>query len=123
MFAIEARDGRVIGGVGLVEISWRKSEAELVVAIGDERYRNKGYGTESVSLLLEYAFCQTKLVRVYLRVFEDNAVAIKCFERCGFRKEWVVARRFEDGGPLRRVILMTLDKRGFLEHLRCRAAS
>lgn len=123
IFAIKAEDGTLIGCIGLVEINWRKSEAELVVLIGDERYRGKGYGTEAVNTLLEYAFNHTKLTRVYLRVFQENASAIRCFERCGFRKEWVVTRRFEDGGPSRKVILMTVDKKGFIESSRCQAAS
>jgi len=123
MFAIEAEDGTLIGSIGLVEISWRKSEAELVVLIGDERYRGRGYGTEAVNTLLEYAFNHTKLARVYLRVFQENTSAIRCFEKCGFRKEWVVTRKFEDGGPSKKVILMTLDRKGFIESSRCQAAS
>lgn len=123
MFAIEAEDRTLLGSIGLVDINWRRSEAELIVLIGDERYRGIGYGTEAVDVLLGYAFNHVKLEHVYLRVFKDNTPAIRCFEKCGFRKKWMITRRFEDGGPLRIVILMTLDRKGFLKSSRCQAAS
>lgn len=123
VFAIEVGDGRRIGHVGLVSISWRKNEAELVVAIDDAASRGKGYGTEAVSLALEYGFTRTKLSRIYLRVLKDNERAIRCFEKCGFRKEWVITRRLEDGGPPRNIILMTLEKERFLEAARRSEAS
>jgi len=45
MFAIEAEDGALIGDIGLVEINWRRSEAELVVRIGHPKYLGKGLRT------------------------------------------------------------------------------
>lgn len=123
MFAIEARDGSLIGDIGLVEISWRKREAELVVRIGDERYRGRGYGQDAVSCLLEYVFSNTKLARIYLRVFEENVPAIRCFQKCGFRKEWMITRKLEAGELPRRVILMTLEREDFFKSARCRVAS
>lgn len=123
VFAIETRDGLLIGEIGLVEISWRKREAELVVRIGDDRYRGKGLGQDAVSCLLEYAFTHTKLARVYLRVFNENVPAVRCFLKCGFRKQWVTTRKLEAGEPPRKVILMTIEREDFLRGARRRAAS
>lgn len=123
MFAIEARDGSLIGDIGLVEISWRKREAELVVRIGDDRYRGRGYGQDAVSCLLEYVFSNTKLTRIYLRVLAENVPAVKCFEKCGFRKEWIMTRKLEAGESPRKVILMVLEREDFIKCPRCRVAS
>lgn len=123
MFAIEARDGSLIGDIGLVEINWRKHEAELVVRIGDERYRGRGYGEDAVSCLMEYVFSSTKLGRIYLRVLAENVPAVKCFEKCGFRKEWMMTRKLEAGKPPRKVILMVLEREDFIKGARCRVAS
>jgi len=124
MFAIETRDGTLIGDIGVVEISWRKREAELVVRIGDIRYRGKGYGQEAINALLRHVFINTKLDRVYLRVFSDNARAIKCFLKCGFQKRWVMTPRADRAGePSRRIILMVLERDDFVRSARCRAAS
>ncbi|MDI7246878.1 MAG: GNAT family protein [Bacillota bacterium] len=123
MFAIEADDGSLIGDIGLVEISWRKGEAELVVRIGDDRYRGRSYGQDAIACLLEYVFGHTKLGRVYLRVFEENIPAVRCFEKCGFRKEWMMMRKPEGGGHARKVILMALEKEDFFKTARCQAAA
>jgi RimJ/RimL family protein N-acetyltransferase len=37
--------------------------------------------------LLDFAFSQMNLHRVYLRVFEDNQRALHCYEKCGFKPE------------------------------------
>ncbi|MCR4403289.1 MAG: GNAT family N-acetyltransferase [Firmicutes bacterium] len=123
VFAIETRDGSLIGEIGLVEISWRKREAELVVRIGDHRYRGKGFGQDAIRCMLEHAFAHTKLDRVYLRVFSENVPAVRCFLKCGFRKQWATTRRLEAGGPARKVILMTVERDDFLRSIRSRAAS
>ena len=68
MFAIEVDNGKLIGDIGLVEINWRRSEAELVVRIGDLTYLGKGYGYDAIVSLLDYTFSNTRLERVYLRL-------------------------------------------------------
>jgi RimJ/RimL family protein N-acetyltransferase len=59
MFAIEADDNVLIGDIGLVEINWRRKEAELVVRIGHPEYIGKGYGYDAISSLLDYVFSTT----------------------------------------------------------------
>lgn len=110
MFAIEAEDGVLIGDIGLVEINWRRSEAELVVRIGHRKYLGKGYGQDAISSLLDYMFSTTRLERVYLRVLANNLPAVKCFQKCGFKKNWVITRQIEKEQPPRKVFLMTIER-------------
>lgn len=94
---IETRTGVVIGNVDLIRIHWRRKEAEMVVRIGRRDHWNQGYGTDAVSALLRVAFSQIGLRSVYLRVYRSNARAVRCYEKCGFRKEGVVARQSQSG--------------------------
>jgi RimJ/RimL family protein N-acetyltransferase len=110
MFAIEAEDGVLIGDIGLVEINWRRSEAELVVRIGYTKYLGKGYGYDAVSSLLDYMFSTTRLDRIYLRVLADNKRAVKCFEKCGFRKNWVMTRQIAGEQCPKRLFLMAIER-------------
>ncbi|HCD41895.1 MAG: GNAT family N-acetyltransferase [Bacillota bacterium] len=110
MFAIEADDNVLIGDIGLVEINWRRKEAELVVRIGHPEYIGKGYGYDAISSLLDYVFSTTRLDRIYLRVLADNLRAVKCFEKCGFRKNWVMARRISHEGSPKRLFLMAIER-------------
>ncbi|MFN2157525.1 MAG: GNAT family N-acetyltransferase, partial [Anaerolineae bacterium] len=50
-------------------------------------YWGKGYGSDAIRTLLRFAFDEMNLHRVQLTVYEDNARAIRAYEKCGFRHE------------------------------------
>jgi RimJ/RimL family protein N-acetyltransferase len=52
-----------------------------------EGQRGKGYGTEAIKWVLNWAFRMAGLHRVQLSVFEWNENARKVYERCGFMLE------------------------------------
>lgn len=84
---IEARrqDGwEMIGNSGFHGVDWRNRSAEVGIFIGDQSYWNQGYGTEVMRLLLQHGFTTLNLHRIFLRVFEDNARAIRAYEKAGF---------------------------------------
>ncbi len=80
-------DDRVIGFIELGGYDWADRNAWVGIGIGDPEYRGKGYGTESMQLLLGYAFKGLNLHRVNLNVFAYNKRAIRSYEKCGFRYE------------------------------------
>ncbi len=102
-------DGSLIGDIALDHIAWRSGDAELRIRIGEKSYWDKGYGQDSVNALLDHAFSKMNLRRVYLRVFAFNKRAIRCYEKCGFRKEGRLRRTGPDGSPTW-VYLMRLRK-------------
>jgi len=85
-FAIEA-DGKVIGACGLHHVDATAHTAELGIAIGDKDYWGRGFGRESVRLLLEYAFRYLNHRKVWLRVHGKNERAIRAYKACGFVEE------------------------------------
>ena len=76
----------LIGSCGLSEVNHINRTAEAGIFIGDKNYWNKGYGTEAMNLLLDYAFNLLNLNSVFLRVHSFNKRAIKCYEKCGFKE-------------------------------------
>ena len=50
----------------------------------DSSLRGKGYGTQMLKLLLQYAFLITNVAEVRLNVFDINERARKCYEKAGF---------------------------------------
>ena len=65
-------------------INERNREAELGIMIGDRSYWDKGYGSDTVTILVGHIFKTTKLERVYLKTLSSNIRAQTCFEKCGF---------------------------------------
>ncbi|HHW91087.1 MAG TPA: GNAT family N-acetyltransferase [Firmicutes bacterium] len=94
IFAIEDETGHFIGEVELNQITWRRKQAELHICIGEHKYWGRGFGTEAVRAVLNLAFQELGLESIYLRVYRHNKRAIRCYEKCGFKKEAVLRNRF-----------------------------
>jgi RimJ/RimL family protein N-acetyltransferase len=96
-WAIETLDGRLVGTVEL-RVTPRAERAELGIAVQDRSQWGKGYGTDAVLLVLRYAFEEMRLNRVELTCDEENARAIRCYEKCGFVREGLLRQhRLVDG--------------------------
>lgn len=74
------------GGEAELGIIIEDGEAELGIIIGEKQYWNKGYGAETISLVVTHCFEVLKLSRVHLKVVPGNTRAIKCYEKAGFTK-------------------------------------
>jgi RimJ/RimL family protein N-acetyltransferase len=80
-------DDKLIG-VAVLEIdNWSGRDAFVAFGIGERENWGRGYGTEMVKLLLQFAFLEINLYRVTLTVFEYNPRAIHTYEKAGFRHE------------------------------------
>jgi len=76
-------DDKFIGFGGL-NVSWANQGASLWIGIGEPDYRGKGYGSDAMRLLVNYAFRELGLYRVGLEVFGYNTRAIHVYEKLGF---------------------------------------
>jgi RimJ/RimL family protein N-acetyltransferase len=108
MWAIETLDGRLAGNVEL-RLTPRARRAEMGIAIQDKSRWGQGLGTEAVRLVLDYAFTELDLNRVELTTDEDNARALRCYEKCGFLREGLLrAYRLRHGVPVNMVAMAVL---------------
>ncbi len=80
---------RVIGEAGLLRMfpAWRTTDLSII--IGEKETWGKGYGTEAINLLLDYAFGYLNFHRVAIGVVGFNEAALGFYEKVGFRKEGV----------------------------------
>jgi RimJ/RimL family protein N-acetyltransferase len=86
-FAIETiADAKLIGGTGLFNIDWTSRSAMAGISIYDPNYWGKGYGQESMNLILDFAFRNLNLNRVELNTFAFNKRALKCYLKVGFKE-------------------------------------
>ncbi len=106
ILAIETEDGVHIGNVGLHAIDWKDRHAELGIVIGEKAYWGQGYGADAIRVLLRVAFQDMNLHRVVLRVDADNARAIRCYQKAGFRNEGTLRENvFRDGGYINQFVM------------------
>lgn len=85
-FSIEV-EGTYIGHCGLHTIDTTAHSCELGIEIGDSACRGRGYGRDTVKLLLNYAFRHMNMNRVWLNTHSENERAIRCYKACGFIEE------------------------------------
>lgn len=86
-FAIVTLDNdEMIGTVSLEKIDHLNRTATLGIFIGEAEYRNKGYGTEAINLILDYGFNYLNMYSIELRVLEFNDRAAACYKKCGFKE-------------------------------------
>jgi RimJ/RimL family protein N-acetyltransferase len=87
-----------IGSVGLRDIDRTNGSAEVAIFIMDRRQWGKGLGTDAIRAMLDFAFGEMRLERVWLRVFDYNPRAVRSYEKAGFRQEVLLRHdRFHRG--------------------------
>jgi len=87
---IEQND-RLLGFTRISWVEWSNGNASLNLAIPDPADRRKGYGSETLRLVLRFAFAELNLHHVNATVPAYNAPALAFFQKFGFVEE--VCRR------------------------------
>lgn len=101
-FCICDETGRAIGRIDYEEFTLPERQAELSILIGERDAWSRGYGTEAITLLLEWLFNDRAAHRVWLEVFADNTRAQRAYEKAGFvregtqRENWFVDGAWHD---------------------------
>jgi RimJ/RimL family protein N-acetyltransferase len=76
-----------IGNIKIGPINERYNYADISYFIGEKLYWGKGVATESIRLIVDFAFNVLKLRRCNAGVFEKNKSSIRALEKNGFMLE------------------------------------
>lgn len=104
------KDGdRHIGNIKLGPINPYHGHADIGLLIGDRACWGKGYASEAIGILTDFAFNQVGLHRCTAGAYADNEGSSRAFEKCGYAREgilrshWLVEGKFQDGVCLGKV--------------------
>lgn len=89
-FAVVLRENdQLIGEAGLLRMfpAWRTTD--LTIILGEKWAWGQGYGTEAITLLLDYAFGFLNFHRVAIGVVGFNHAALDFYKKVGFKQEGV----------------------------------
>jgi [ribosomal protein S5]-alanine N-acetyltransferase len=97
-FAIElVGKSSLVGVISLQKIDRVNKNAQISYWIG-KNYWNLGIATESINLLIHYAFCVLRLHKVYANVLDTNRASIRVLEKNGLKREGVLKHSlYKDG--------------------------
>ena len=108
-FAIETKDERrFIGQCGFVKVNWKNRLGELAILIGEKDDRGRGYGADAIQALCRFGFMEMNLRKIKALVFDFNAPALRCYEKCGFEREGVLKQEIYREGAYHDVVCMAL---------------
>ena len=90
-------NGTFIGTLKIGHINWINSVADIGFLIGNENYRGRGIGTETLHMGCRYAFECLGLRKLEGGCFASNIPAVKMFQKAGFILEGVLRKKLKLG--------------------------
>src|SRR5262245_10407550 len=109
VFAIErAADGEYLGNVGIHQIHWPSRVGRLSCIIGSRAEMGKGYGSAAISQVLDWAFGEARLHKVWLMCFRENTRAQGIYRRIGFIEEGTLREEYFHRGAWHDMVRMGL---------------
>lgn len=98
-----------IGCIFLNDINYHNRSGHIPIFMGEKQYWGKGFATDARLLMLNYAFINRGLERIWAKVLEDNIGALKMLEKTGYKKEGLLRKsNFKDGKFLNEIYLAVL---------------
>lgn len=94
-YGILNEENKLIGYMGIKNIRRIRRESTLGIVF-DPNYVDKGYGTETLKLFLEYYFNEMKMKKMILEVAKFNKRAYRVYEKMGFKEAGYYLDEFFD---------------------------
>ena len=91
------KTGELIGAVDLYDADFKNFRAAVGILIADENHKNKGYASEALRLLDDYASEFLAFHNLYCSIQSDNEASIRLFENSGYhhvgtRTDWFLVK-------------------------------
>lgn len=114
MVVVKEND-KVIGEAGLLRMdpTWRTTDISIIIWQREEW--GKGYGSEAILLLLDYAFGHLNFHRAAIGVVSFNERALRFWEKLGFRTEGVQRDGYYYDGKYHDFVMMSILEDEFRE--------
>jgi len=110
-FFIEKKDGTKIGVVNTFPVGELLEIGFTLIA----SQRGKGYGTEAVTILVDYLFLSRDIVRIQATTDLRNIASQRVLEKVGFKKEGVVRKSMFIHGDWRDLLLYSILREEWTE--------
>lgn len=104
-----------IGNIELRIVNRIAQRGVLGISIFNPNYWNKGYGTEAIELMLNFAFSSLNLNTVELEVFAFNKRAQACYKKVGFIETGRKRQAHFVNGQYHDIILMDISTIEFIK--------
>ena len=95
---LASEDYRHIGNIKLGPIQWVHRRGDLSLFIGERSCWGKGYASEAIALVRDWAFLELDLQKLNAGIYEGNIGSRRAFEKCGFELEGTLRQEVVSAG-------------------------
>lgn len=114
---IESVESRSVGLISLVNIDLKNKTAEIVLVIGETDYWGKGVMLQAESLLIQWAFTELNLEKIWAQARPDNIASLITMKKLGFQIEGTLRREKCIAGKRIDILHLGLLAEEFKPHL------
>jgi RimJ/RimL family protein N-acetyltransferase len=114
VFGIEnIASNELVGICMLKDINLINRTAEYAIYIGEKEYRGKGFSKEATLQVLDFGFKKLGLNKIFLKVLEENNVAISLYKKVGFIQEGILRESIFKNNQFKNELLLGLLRKEF----------
>ena len=110
---VEKNGAQYVGQGGIHQISWDNNLGRISIIIKREHW-NKGFAQEILPALIDYAFKELKLHKIWLMYWKENKKAGHLYKKLGFKKEGVLKDEYFWKGRYHDMVRMSVINRSAL---------
>lgn len=99
---------KYIGNIILQSFDLINRTALTGIMVGDKLGWGNGYATEAYMLMLNFAFNERGLNRIYAHVLKSNIGSLKMHEKCGYKQEGVLRQSIYKDGEFQDQVLLSV---------------
>lgn len=103
-FFVERKDGTKIGYIAHFKVKSCVSIGYMLVP----SERRKGYGSEAVTIMVDYVFLTKDIARIQAEIHPHNKASSRVLEKAGFTKEGTLRKSFLSRGVWRDTALYSI---------------
>lgn len=108
LYAVVDESGAYLGNAGIHKIYWPARNGRLGLVLGAPGARGRGLGTQAMRLLIDMAFAELGLHKVWLVHYRTNTRMAHIAEKLGFTEEGVLRDEYFHQGSFHDMIRWSL---------------
>jgi len=96
LIIVDSADDSPVGALDFFEFDPTNRRAGIGILIAEEK-RNKSFASETLSVIIPYAFNTLHLHQLFCNIIEESDISLKLFKKHGFKvtgtkKDWTLAK-------------------------------
>jgi len=112
-YSIRTEEGEYLGNVSIYNIHWPSNHGQLGIIIGNTDHWGEGYAQSAVKEVLQKAFIDLKLHKVWLVAWEENEKNIHMYKKLGFQEEGLLKDQYLLNGVYHNMVSMAMLENDF----------